>query len=301
MSALKKHKIITEVTTEPINLTEVKAHLRINNFLDNNNEVENTLISKEYVIGTYQGTGIDILNKTSKVIINVGECIGNCTFSIQESDNNINFYNWYTFDLVNSSNDNQIYTKEYNGTKQYIRVYVIVATGECIFSASISIDNFDLEDEIINNYIKSAREFGEDYTGHAFAEQTIDKYLDYFPNDNNIMWDYNPLQEVTYVKYKNADGQEITLTEDVDYAVDLVEGCIYTPPNVIFPTTQLWTRNAISIRGVCGYETEKIPKNFKHAMLLHTGMMYKYRDEKIPLEDLNTVYRFYNMRRVRWF
>jgi hypothetical protein len=92
LSALKKHKIITEVTTEPINLTEVKAHLRINNFLDNNNEVENTLTSKEYIIGTYQGTGIDILNKTSKVIINVGECIGKCTFSIQESYNNINFY-----------------------------------------------------------------------------------------------------------------------------------------------------------------------------------------------------------------
>lgn len=282
-------------------LSEVKEYLRLNNFLDNSIENEIMLNSDEYSPGTFNSSGIDRLNKTSIVNINAGVFTGEAIVKIQHSHDNIDFYDWYTFTTINSSNDEQIHTKEYTETRQYIRVNVVVSSNVCNFSVECSLYNYDVEDNILNDFISTAREFGEDYTLKKFASVSIEKKLNYFPKNDLIEWEYKPLTSITEFKYKDVDGNETTLTENTDFVVDLTESIIYTPPNIYFPTAQLWNYNAITITGVCGYTSDNLPRQFKLAMLTHVGLMYNYRGEMIPIEELNVVYRYYNMRRTNWF
>lgn len=299
---LSKQRTLTDFDdiTEPLTLSEVKEYLRLNNFLDDSIEKEIMLNSDQYSPGTFNSGGIDRLNKTSIVNINAGVFVGEAIVKIQHSNDDINYYDWYTFSTIDSSNDESIHTKEYTGTRQYIKVNVVVSDDVCDFSIDCALYNYDVEDNTLNDFISTAREFGEDYTMKKFASVSVEKKLNRF-SSNLIEWEYKPLSSVTEFKYKDIDGNETVLVEDTDYVVDTLEGVIYTPPNTYFPTIELWNFNAITITAICGYTSENLPRQFKTAMLLHIGLMYNYRGEAIPPENLNTVYRYYNLRRENWF
>ena len=152
------------------------------------------------------------------------------------------------------------------------------------------------EDTQLGNWISVAREYGEDRTGHAFAPQTIDKYLDCFPSDDYIDWSPNPLTSITSIKYKDYLGVETILTVTTQYIVDTDSfySKIFLPYGVSWPTFTAYPYNPVTIRGVCGYTT--LPKQFKQAMLMHIGFLYKYRDCEIPEENMRTVNALYRMR-----
>lgn len=161
------------------------------------------------------------------------------------------------------------------------------------------------EDTQIDIWITAAREYCEAFTGRALATQTREGLLNDFPSTDNIEIPKPPLQSVTSVKYKDSDGDETTMTADTDYIVntDNEPGEIFLPYNDTWPSFTPYPFNAVRIRYVCGYdgETYILPKLLKSGLLYHVGLMYKYRDCEIPVEEIETVHRLYYPFRVVTF
>lgn len=305
-----KYKIITEVTTEPITLSQAKNHLRLdsNSFSDNLTTYQ-SITPQNNNVGVITGESFDVLAKNVIVNLNSGTngSSGTVDVKIQESEDNSTFTDWYSFSQVTESNDNQIFEKAYTGTKQYLRCVATVSTSACNFSCDILVNNgLSEEDTMITQFISASREFGEDYTGHSFASQTIEMILNDFPRCSDVVnWYLNPLQSITSVKYTNSDGVETTMVEGTDYIVDNdpFEGGVFLPYSGQWPSFIPYPYNAVRIRGICGYSGTVpyvLPQNYINAMLLHVGYMYKFRDTDIPRTHMRTLYNLYSMRRVRW-
>lgn len=305
------YKVITPISTEPITLAEVKSHLRLDSgsFAD---DITTTQLLKpaSRSAATYTSSGVSVSGKRAIVNLNAGtnQSTGTLSVHIEESDDNITYTDWSdgTFTQVTTANDDAVQEKEYTGNKAYIRVVAVVANAACEFSIDAIIDSGDTsEDTQISAWISAAREYGEDYTGHAFAPQTIDLYLDDFPDDDKIIWPFGPLTSVTSIKYKNSAGTETTMTVTTQYLVDsdTMPGKIFLPYNESWPDFAPYPYNAVTIRAVCGYTGATyyiIPKQYKQAMLMHIGYMYKYRDHEIPKLEMETIHRLYGCRRVTW-
>ncbi len=307
-----KTKLITEIATEPITLTEVKQQLRLDSVLfEDDIETEQSIVPGSHaVIASYglEGTGIDRLNTLTLVQINAGDCSsGTVDVKIQESDDDSTYTDWYSFSQISASNDNQVHEKEYTGTKQYIRCVATVGTAACEFSCDVVLNSYQTaEDSLLSIYITAAREFGEDYTKHAFSVQTWNMYLDDWPHEDYIEWFMPPLASISSVKVKDSDGDETTLTLNTHYSVDVdtFPGKIFLPYGQTWYSFEPFPYNAITIQGVCGYtgtEPYILPKCFKQAMLMHVAYMYRYRDADIPKNCLDTIKRLYDLRRARWF
>lgn len=162
------------------------------------------------------------------------------------------------------------------------------------------------DDDLIAIFIKAARQHAETYTGRAFIDQTWELTLDEFP-DNEIQILKPPLIEVESVKYDDAAGDEQTLSDGLDYTVDLA-----SEPGWIVPTDQTWPTtfdgiNAVRVRFRAGYvggspEAETVPNDLKAAILLYVGTLYANRETvvigaatKLPWasEQLLRLHRFH--------
>lgn len=303
-------KLITDVIDEPLNLSEIKNHLKLScGTFSEDITTYQALTPANYGTGTSTGTGIDVLNKKSIINVNSGTngTSGTVDIAIEESDDNVNYTNWYDFTQITESNDNQIYEKEYTGTKQYIRVVAVIEVAACDFSVDCVVNSYITdEDDMLNIYLKAARKFGEDYTKMAFSPQTWEMYLNEFPMVDYINWFKPPLTSITSVSCKDEDGDITTLTENTHYIVDVDTrpGKIFLPSNETWYYFSEFPYNAVIIRGVCGFDGNApniLPVTFKQAMLLHIGYMYKFRDTEIPDNYLKTIYSLYNMERFGWF
>lgn len=160
------------------------------------------------------------------------------------------------------------------------------------------------EDSQLDIWIKSAREYGEKYTGRAFGSQTWELSKDYFPSESYIELPKAPLQSITSIKYTDATGTEATMSSS-DYIVDTRNepGKIVLGYSKIWPVFTPQTVNAVVIRFVCGYDgvNNIIPQSFIQAMLFHVGLYYKYRDAEIPQECIDSVNRIYYPDRIFTF
>lgn len=160
------------------------------------------------------------------------------------------------------------------------------------------------EDTQLDKWIKTARGYGEMYTRRAFGTQTWELSLDDFPYLDYIELPKAPLQSVTSVKYTDSSNVEATMTVS-DYIVDTRN----EPGKVVLGYCKSWPSftpspvNAVIIRYVCGYDgvNNIIPDSFISAMLFHVGLLYKYRDEAIPKENMDTVNRIYYPSRIPQF
>ena len=302
-------KLITGVTVEPVTLAEVRAHLRLGDSFADDITTYQALTPMSRAANTYTSAGVLVVNKSAIVNLNSGLNQNNGTLNvhIEESDDNITYADWTTgaFTEVTTANDNAIYEKQYTGLKQYIRVVAVVAVAACEFSIDFIISSGDITEDVeLAAFITAAREYGEDYTSRAFATQTFEQLMDWWCINGNYGYidiEKPPLQSITSVKYKNSSAVETTLTADTDYIVDTDSniGRIVLPYGKNWVTFTPYTVNPIRIRFVAGYTT--LPANFKNAMLVHIGLLYKNRDEGIPDSDMKTVHALYNMRRSHWF
>lgn len=301
-------KLITAVATEPITLAEVLAQIRQNTSdLAGSVTMEQSIAPGSHNAATHTGSSSDIYGYTPLILLEAGTCGGGGTIdvTIKESDDDDIYTNWSTFTRVTTVNDNITYEKAYTGSKRYIKAVAVVAGVACEFAVSILLYAVTSgESDLINAKIQTAREYGEDYTNHAFAPQTWDAITDEFPvYKDYIEWSFGPLTVITHFKYVNSDNKESSLTEDTDYVVDSdsFPGKIYLVYGKNWPSFIPRPYNAITIRGVCGYTGTApyiLPHNFKQAMLLHVGLMFRFRDEEIPQKAMMTVNSLYDLRGV---
>lgn len=139
------------------------------------------------------------------------------------------------------------------------------------------------EDALITGLITAAREYCENYTGRAFATQTVALYLDSFPAEDYIELPLSPLQSVTSVVYKNSAGTETTMTVTTDYIVDSYSpvGRVVLAYGKTWPDFTAYPVNPITITYKAGYTT--LPKALRQAMLLLIGLWYENRENEIPV------------------
>lgn len=300
------YKIITQPTTEPVTLAEVKQALRLDStdFAENVTSTQSVAPGSHNIAASLLGTGVDILGYSALVLLESGTNGegGKVDVKIQESDDNLTYTDWTdgAFTQVTTANDNATYEKSYTGTKQYIRVACTVAGAACEFGVSILTSaNTFAEDTLLQSYIAAAREYGESITRRAFATQTLELLLDYFPTE--IELPMPPLQSVTSIKYKDSAATETTIA-DTEYIVDTDSniGKIVLAYGKTWPIFTAYPLNPIRVRFVSGYTTD-FPKIFKNAMLLHIGLMNKYRDVSIPKDDLDKVRNQYYLHKAGWF
>lgn len=112
-----------------------------------------------------------------------------------------------------------------------------------------------VEDALVADWIKAAREYAEEHTGRAWVNQTLKMVRDSWPCGGTLNLPREPVSAVNSVKYRNTDGTLTTLVADTDYQVWLEHSppLIAPYPGTVWPTLQTDKLKAIEVEFVAGY------------------------------------------------
>lgn len=154
------------------------------------------------------------------------------------------------------------------------------------------------EDEaILKPIITAAREFAENVTGCAFAQQELTAYPDGWET-----WQLPkpPVRSVERVTYRDENGVTRELPKE-SYSVDAVDGKVYVTEA---PKERLGMGNPIEVTYTAGYE--KVPMTVRQAMLLLIGHWYNNREavavgSMASVEVGLTTKALLNQHKVWWF
>ena len=139
------------------------------------------------------------------------------------------------------------------------------------------------DDAIVDALITAARQYGEQYTKRALAEQILEASLDEFPEYENDRIDLPrpPVASITSVKYTDTSGTEQTISGSA-YALSP-----YGESRSVAPTSgNYWPAtqdipDAVRIRYVAGYaatgagaEYTVLPKAVRQGLLMHISLTY---------------------------
>ena len=140
------------------------------------------------------------------------------------------------------------------------------------------------EDELLLGLIKTARVYCEHYTRRAFAEQTLETYLDRFSGADSILLPCPPLQSVVEIGYTDSTGQE-TILPASDYVVDpdCEPGRVLPAYGTTWPVFTPYPATPIRIRFVAG--NAAIPEPIRQALLLLVGHWYENREATGTAKD----------------
>ncbi len=163
----------------------------------------------------------------------------------------------------------------------------------------IELDYTD-EDALITSLIRTARRLCESYSGRSFMTQERVIKMDRFPSceyynrsrlPNGITVPYGPIQSIDSVKYIDSDGNEVELTEDVDFKADLHSDLARIFPTDTWPSTSN-EPNAVSVEYTAGFDavsggTEEFPEEIRQAMLMQIGTLYENRQDEVLGTSVN--------------
>jgi uncharacterized phiE125 gp8 family phage protein len=292
-----KVKLVTPPVLECVSLAEVKRHLRLDSeTLDGNLTLTQSMSFGSHAIAddytTHVGTGVSVLGKEAEVLVHAGTngATGTVDTKIQESDDDVAYTDWAggAFDQITAANDNADYKKQYTGAKAYIRTVSKVLLAACEFGTSILVNaSTTPEDDLLTDLIEAARGYVEDITRRALLTQVWEYYLDAWPCGDNIVLPFGKLQDVAetqFIKWKDSDGDETTLTEETDYLWETNDdqcGRVVLPYSVSWPSGTLYPSKPITIRFVAGWTAAaSIPSKIKAAILLTIADLYENREAK---------------------
>ena len=319
-------KLITAPTIEPISLSDLKLHLRLDSgsFADNIDETISIAPGSHAINNDYThivGDWVEVIGYSSIVVAQYGIVTtgGVVDIKIQESDDKTTVNDWLTgaFTQVIISATSSTQEKAYTGAKRYIRTVAKVVTQASEFSTTvIRLVSTSYEDDLLNSIITASREYIEDITGRALLTQTWEYYPVNWPGrsgyrgtpsrepnlqftqTNNlssyyIKLPFGNLQIVTSVKWKDTAGNETTLTENKDYIVETNGdqcGKIVLPWGIVWPTGQLYPSNPITIKFICGWTTATlVPYKIKVAMKMVAADLYEHRESFIEARSRTVI------------
>ena len=288
--------LITAPTIEPVSLQDFKEHARLNSgsFSDNYTATQSIAPGSHAVVADYTllGTSVIVGGFSSSVVFDAGTngSGGTVDVKIQDSDDNTTWVDWTggAFTQVTTSNDNQVFKKEYTGSKKYIRPVAKTLAAACEFGVQIAKYSSDVtEDSLITSFITAAREHVETILHSKLINQTWELYLDAFPS-GAIKIPFSgagsgKLQSVTSIKYIDSDNVETTMTVTTAYLVDTLRSSIILPTDVSWPAFTPYPLNPIVIRFVCGYGSaaSDIPNGIRIAIKMYAASLYELRESEM--------------------
>lgn len=287
-------KIITPPTVEPVSLTELKAHLRLDSgsLADDTSSAQSIATASHDVIAAYglEGTAVEILGYQTVVILDAGTNQAGGTVDVKLQHRDVATDTWAdvtsgAFTQVTTANDNATYELDYTGGKRYLRAVATVGVAACIFGVTIQkVQVYASDDTLLTSLITVAREYAENYLNRALITQTWELVLDDWPSEDYIDIPMSPLQSVTSIKYKDTAGTEATWSS-AEYIVDADSfvGRIVPAYGYSWPSMSLYPVSGIRIRFVAGYgdAATDVPERFRHAILLLAAFLYERREAAI--------------------
>lgn len=142
-------------------------------------------------------------------------------------------------------------------------------------------------DPYVTRLITAVRMRAEAATWRQLMTATWDLYLDRFPSCERVIEvPKPPLISVTHVKYLDTSGTLTTMTVTTDYTVSAPtgprgrRGRISLAYGVSWPSAQA-VSDAVVIRFVAGYGAtgSTVPAILRQAMLIDMGTLYEHRDD----------------------
>ncbi len=136
------------------------------------------------------------------------------------------------------------------------------------------------EDSLITSYITAAREWCEKIDWRAYLTQTLELWLDAWPDDRVLMLPRPPMQSVTKIEYYDTADIKYTLVP-ADYYVSQAAqpGRIHLTYEASWPNTTLREMEAICITYKAGWTAAaSVPQRIKQAIMLLVGYWYANRE-----------------------
>lgn len=147
--------------------------------------------------------------------------------------------------------------------------------------AQLRVDGDD-ENDFITGLIAAARGYFEETAHRALISQTWRVTLDEWFDE--IELPRAPLQAVTFIKYRDADGVQATVDSST-YLVDTESepGRIVLAKSQSWPSGELHRLNPIQITYVAGYgdEADDVPATMRQAIKLLIGHWYENRETTV--------------------
>lgn len=155
----------------------------------------------------------------------------------------------------------------------------VITTAEAKSHLRVSVDT---DDDLIDDLIKAARQWTENYTRRALLTQTWELTMDGFPDSGEVVYlERSPVASVTSLKYYDTDDTEQTWgTSNYNIDTNSTPGRISEDVDVSWPSTSD-RKNAVKVTFVAGDTTAaSVPLPIKQAMLIHISHNYDNRGDE---------------------
>ena len=161
-------------------------------------------------------------------------------------------------------------------TKAEVKIHLRLATTAAEAAA------YTTEDDLLDRLITTARIITEQEIGRKLITQTLEYYLDEWPDGDEIKLPYPPLQSATVTYRLEGDNDYVNTLSAVDVDTISEPGRIVLQPNESWPSGTLYSDKPIKIEFVCGYgDADDVPKGIKSAILLRIEDLYEHRGEVV--------------------
>jgi len=281
--------VSVEPTIEPVTLAEAKAHCRLDTgtLADELSSTVTISPATYAAASSTNGTGVDVLNKSSLVQISVGTVAagGLLDAHIEESANNSTWSDWTggTFTQISAAGT---YEKQYTGIKQYIRVVGAVTVASVNYSVAVVTSNYQTDDDTyITALIKTARKICELHQNRAYITRTYELTLDAWPCEDYIELPMPPALAITSIVSTLSDGTSSTW-DDGEYELDAsgFVGRLAPSYGYTWPSETLQKLAGIKITYTAGYgaTAASVPSEIKHAITMLVGELYENREDSNP-------------------
>lgn len=252
--------LITPPASEPVNLTEVKLHLKLADPTDVANFIQ-VVTHVDKTDTTTTSGGQDVSGHTVTAAITAGSLGAgeSVTAKLQESADDVSYTDvgGGAFPVITSANQNQTFEIDYDGDRRYVRV-VGTTVGTVEWGVAFSFYPVTTtEDALLNRLITTARLEIERQKNVAFIEQTWLLTLNNFPRGKLSLPKW-PLSSVTSLKYYDSAGVEQTVATSV-YGSSIRgggPGHLFLKSNQSWPTGLLSQEDVVTCRYVAKFASD---------------------------------------------
>jgi len=290
----------TAPTTEPVNLAQAKAHLRIDSEdLADDITTEISIAPGDHIVAaaySLEGEAVEVsgYDVLVNLVSGTNGAGGTVDVKLQESNDGSSWSDVSSgaFTQVTEANDNAIQEKAYTGSYTYIRAVATVAGATCDFGVTVvKKAGPAVEEDLLTALITAARQDCEKFQNRCYLTTTWELWLDAFPLKDFIEIPLPPLQSVSSIKYYDTDDTEAEFSSD-DYFVDTksTPGRVSLNYGKSWPSTTLRPYNGVCLTFTCGYgdDGSDVPRNIYQAILLLLGHLYENR-EAVMTTGMNAV------------